>query len=259
MKLHQDMNVVGGSIANNVFAPIEPASGEETAVERLPFTVRIAHTEQDLSKAVKVRQSAYARHVPDFAERLAMPEPNDREEDTVVLLAESKLDGSPLGTMRVQTNEYRRLALEGSLDLPDWLKGRKLAEATRLGVIQGRVGHVVKVMLFKAFLLYCLAEGVHCMVITARSPIDRQYEALLFRDVYPGRGYIPMAHVGNMPHRVLALEPATAEMVAATANHPLHKLFFGTRHPDIKVEGEMRQPALRRWTSGSSALLGVPA
>ena len=34
------------------------------------------------------------------------PESADSEEGAVVLLAESKLDGSPIGTMRIQTNDF---------------------------------------------------------------------------------------------------------------------------------------------------------
>ena len=48
----------------------EPAMTEE----RLPFTVRLVRDEDDLDKAVQIRHSAYARHLPDFAESLKAPE-----------------------------------------------------------------------------------------------------------------------------------------------------------------------------------------
>jgi hypothetical protein len=57
--------------------------------ERLPFTVRRVDTEDALWKAVRVRHAAYARHVPDFARTLSMPEACDYADDTVVLIAES--------------------------------------------------------------------------------------------------------------------------------------------------------------------------
>lgn len=212
-------------------------------VQRLPFTIRAVRHERELRKAVDVRQRAYGRHVPELGALLREPEPQDRDPGNAVLLAESRLDGEPLGTLRIQTNRHRPLALEGSVELPAWLAAASLAEATRLGVAEGRVGRVVKTMLFKAFYRHCLAEDIDWMVIGARSPLDRMYAGLLFEDVFPGRGYIPLKHAGNLPHRILGFEMATAEARWSAARHPLLELFVGTRHPDIEVGG--RVPRLR--------------
>jgi len=224
-----------------------PDGGNEIAVERLPFTIRVVRHEQQLRKAVDIRQRAYGRHVPALGEMLREPEANDRNPGCVVLLAESRLDGEPLGTMRIQTNRHRPLALESSVELPDWLSDRSLAEATRLGVTEGRIGRMVKTMLFKAFYQYCLTADIEWMVIGARSPLDRMYQALLFQDVFPGQGYIPLMHAGNLPHRVLAFELETAEARWRAAKHPLLDLFVNTSHPDI--ERSSRLPAF-----GPSAL-----
>jgi hypothetical protein len=214
-------------------------------VERLPFTIKAVANEEQLLKAVSIRHMAYARHVPDFAERLAEPEPSDFDPAAVVLVAESKLDGSALGTMRIQTNGYAPLGLEESVDLPDWLQGRSLAEATRLGVTDTREGRLVKTLLFKAYFLYCQQAMIDWMVITARKPLDRQYDALLFKDVFPGGGFIPMHHVGNMLHRVMAFDVATAEVRWIAANHPLYKFIFKTTHPDIDLPASLfAKPAI---------------
>lgn len=217
------------------FAPMQaPEARGPATVERLPFTVRVVRQEQQLYKAVSIRQRAYGRHIPALGEMLRAPEPLDRDPDSVVLLAESRLDGEPLGTLRIQTNRTRPLTLESSVELPDWLAGRSLAEATRLGVAEGRIGRVVKTMLFKAFYQYCIAADIDWLVIGARSPLDRMYQALLFQDVFPGQGYIPLKHAGNLPHRVLAFEMATAEARWSAAKHPLLDLFVSTIHPDIE-------------------------
>jgi hypothetical protein len=208
-----------------------------TTIQRMPFTVRIASSESELEQAVQIRHAAYARHVPALAELLRAPEAGDRDPDATVLLAESKLDGEPLGTMRIQTNRAKPLAMEKSVALPAWLRHRRLAEATRLGITAARVGRVVKMMLFKAFYLYCKRTGIDWMVIGARSPLDRQYEALLFQDVFPGRGFVPLAHAGNIPHRVLGFEMATADARWREAQHPLYGPFCRTHHPDINVRG----------------------
>lgn len=219
-----------------------PSCNDERAApveERLPFSLRVATTQEDLWKAVQIRHAAYARHVPDFAASLARPEPIDFEDGVAVLLAESRMDGAPLGTMRIQTNRQRPISLEQSLELPSWLQDRSLAEATRLGITDDRVGRVVKTALFKAFFQYCAACSVDWMVIAGRSPLDRQYERLLFKDVYPGRGYIPLRHAGDMPHRVMALRVSQVESAWSTAAHPLYDYFFRTRHPDIDVAGQL--------------------
>ena len=216
-------------------ARISTASAPAMAQEVLPFTVRLVRDEKDLSKAVDIRQSAYARHLPELAETLRVPESTDAQSGVVVLLAESKLDGSALGTMRIQTNRYAPLSLEQSVDLPDWLRVRPLAEAARLGVTDGKSGRMVKTMLFKAFFQYCQQSGIEWMVIAGRSPIDRQYDRLLFNDVYPGKGYVPLLHANNLPHRIMSFEVGSAQRRWSEANHPLYDFIFRTHHPDLQL------------------------
>jgi hypothetical protein len=237
-----------------MFQSMNPASGLATALGRLPhprtvearrtevteellpFTLRLVRTPAQLAKAVQIRHSAYARHLPDFAQTLREPESADAEDGVVVLLAESKLDGSALGTMRIQSNEFKPLCLEQSVDLPESMTSRRLAEATRLAVTNDKVGRLVKAVLFKAYFLHCQNTSVDWMVIAGRSPIDRQYDRLLFEDVFPGMGYIPLRHAGNLPHRVMSFHIDSAKRRWAAANHPLLDFMCHTQHPDIDLE-----------------------
>lgn len=221
------------------FDTVAPCSDPKPVMteERLPFTVKLVRTDTDLRKAVQIRHAAYQRHVPSFAETLKSPEASDSEAGSVVFLAESKLDGSPLGSMRIQTNQEKPLSVEQSIELPSWLSERPLAEATRLGVVQEKVGRMVTTVLFKAFYQYCLLNGIEWMVIAGRSPVDRMYDRLLFKDVYPGMGYIPLQHASNMPHRIMSFEVGTAEARWAAAKHPLFNFIFRTSHADIDVGG----------------------
>jgi hypothetical protein len=216
------------------FAVQPPA--QAVAQEYLPFTVRVVDTEAALHKAVQIRHAAYARHIaPHLALALQAPEALDRVPGAVVLLAESKVDGSPLGTMRIQTNRHGPLTLEQSVELPQWMQGLGLAEASRLGITQEKVGRMVKTVLFKAFYLYCLHNGIAHMVITARSPVDRMYDRLLFQDVYPGMGYVPLEHVFNLPHRIMQLDVQRAQAMWQDAGHPLLGFMCDTEHPDLMV------------------------
>ena len=224
-------------------------------VERLPFTVRAVSDAEQLGKAVSVRYRAYGRHVPGLAELLRAPESNDTAAGCVVLLAESRLDGEPLGTMRIQTNRFRPLAIEASAPLPAHLEGCTLAEATRLAVTQERTGRLVKTMLFKAFWMYCVEEGVDWMVIGARAPLDRMYAGLLFSDLFPGEPPVALKHAGDLPHRILGFEVDTAEERWLAARHPLLDLFVHTRHPDIDLAVEpMRMPSPMRFPERHAAL-----
>jgi hypothetical protein len=210
---------------------LRAASNEEW----LPFTIEVVGSAEALQAAVQVRQAAYARHLPAFSAQLAEPEAADLEPGVAVLLARSKLDHSPLGSMRIQTNALRKLPLENTVELPGWLADSHLAEATRLGVTQAGVGRLVKTALFKGFYLYCIANEIEHMVVTARMPIDRQYERLLFKEVFPGRGPIPFRHVGNLPHRVLTFDMLQAERTWQESSHPLLDFMCHTYHPDIHI------------------------
>lgn len=226
------------------------AAGKQCLVERLPFTVRRVETEADLLKAVRVRHAAYARHVPDFAATLAQPEAADFDDDTIVLLAESRLDGAPLGSTRIRTNRVRPLALEESVVLPDWLQGKRLVEATRLSVEEGRTGRVVKMAIIKACFMVCQDNQIDYSVATGRPPIDRQYEQLTFVDVFPGAGLIALRHVGNIPHRIMAFELASFEARWSAGAHPLHSFFFETEHPEIEIGNTTQRGA---WSHGAAS------
>jgi len=204
-------------------------------IESSPFTVRIANDENDLNSAINIRHAAYARHLPDFARHLATEEESDRMPGTVVLLAESKLDRQAIGTMRIQTNRFYPLDIEHSVDIPAALRGKTLAEATRLGVSRGPAGTAVKTMLFKAFYLYCVQQHIDTMIISARSPLDRMYEALLFDDLSGEKTYIPMHHVGGLPHRVMKFDVASARERWQAIQHPLYDFMCNTLHPDLQL------------------------
>lgn len=240
MELCQANVVTEGNVTP--IGPVAAAQAPSKATERLPFTIRRVETEDDLLKAVRVRYDAYARHIPEFARTLALPEPADYQSDTIVLIAESKLDGTPLGTARIRTNIHQPLHIEESVVLPQWLQGRSLGEVERLGVSHGRIGHVVKVALVKAFFEFFEKQGLDWAVISARTPVDRQYEQLLFADVFGENEMVPLRHIGDIPHRIMAFEIATGEARWRAAAHPLLKFFRETDHPDIDVGPKVELP-----------------
>lgn len=204
-------------------------------IERLPFAVRLVRSDTDLAKAVFVRHAAYVRHMPEYADKLRHAEPIDSEPGVVVLLAESKLDGAALGTLRIQSNAHVPLKIEQSVTFPRWLRDRPLVEVSRLGIVGGSIGRLVKTILIKAAFQFCERDGIDWAIVGARAPLDKQYEQLLFEDLYPEQGFIPMRHGNNVPHRVFGFEIETGEQRWREANHPLFNFFCRTTHPDIDV------------------------
>lgn len=223
---------------------VHAASEVVMTEERLPFSVKLVRNEEDLKKAVQIRQSAYARHMPEVAETLRDPEKVDTEEGVGVLLAVSKVDGSALGSVRIQTNRYRPLSLEKSVELPAWLKDQSLAQVSRFGVVNGTIGRLVKMVLVKGCLQYSEQNGVDWDVIAARAPLDRTYIQLTYQDIFPGAGYIPLAHMGNVPHRIMGFEVETCKARLTQMNHPLLNFFCHTHHPDLDVGSSERMSDL---------------
>lgn len=227
-----------------VSAPIQlgessvPAYHDDAmAEERLPFTVRLVRNDEDLKKAVLIRQQAYARHMPEVAQNLGAPEKLDTDEGVGILLAESKMDGSPLGSVRIQTNQFQPLALEKSVQLPDWMRGMSLAQVSRFGVVHGSVGRLVKMVLVKGCLQYSQEHDIDWDVIAARPPLDKMYAQLTYQDLFPEAGLIPLSHMGNVPHRIMGFEVASCQRRLTAMNHPLLNFFCHTRHPDLDLGG----------------------
>jgi hypothetical protein len=204
-------------------------------IERLPFVIKMAKDEAEWDAAIRVRQAAYARHLPDLAARLGEREELDFWPDTDVLVALSRLDSGPLGTMRVHMNGQYPLPLEQSVELPSYFRTARLIESTRFAIPGSSSGVVLTNAFFKAFYLYAVHHSADYMVITARKAVDRMYERLMFKDVAPAADYIPMRHVGNVPHRVLFLPVKTLQVVWGQAKHPLYRYFFETDHPGLEV------------------------
>lgn len=204
-------------------------------VEWLPFTVRVAQGEHDLRRAAELRHAAYSRHLPpELTQGLREPDAVDREPGVAVLLAESKVDGSLMGTLRVQTNAHRPLVLEQSFTLPSAMAQARCAEVTRLAVARAECSRFVKTVMLKAAYYWCERAGVRYVLVTARAPLDRQYARLMFQDVNPELGFVPLPHVFNLPHRIMYCD-LVAACVEGT-QHPLYAFWFQTDHPDIDLD-----------------------
>ena len=214
------------------------------SMQLLRFTVRVARSEADLRAACQVRGASYGHHLPSLRTPFGEPEELDRSPDTTVFIAHAKHSGRPDGTARLSTNARQPLQIEGSTALPEPLTDRMLAEVTRLSVLPGHDDPRVKLGLMKATYLYCMARQVHWMVIGARSDgLIRQYRRLGFTDLLADGRMVPLAHAGNLPHRVLGFDVTAAERNWHAAEHPFYEFMVRAYHPDIELFSE---PVTRR-------------
>lgn len=206
----------------------------QTPSQTLPFVVCIA-SQADMADVAALRYTSYGKHLPELGARLRNPEEADYELGCEVLVAKSKLDGSLLGTLRTHTNVLKPLPLQTSIRLPAAHQGQRMIETTRLCVKGNPNSSLVRNTLFKALFQYCFSQDVAWMMAAGRRPVDRLYDALLFTDVDEPGAFYPMAHAGNMPHRVMRFSPAHAQETWAACHHPLYEFVFETEHPDIDL------------------------
>jgi hypothetical protein len=210
------------------------------AVERresLPFRVRLAESSQDIEKAVEIRAAAYARHVPGLGDALRRPEPDDLRPDALLLIAEGKLDGDVVGSLRLQHNFDRRLRIEGELTLPDVYQGKRLVEVRRLGVGNGTSGKMVMAALVKAAYELCHAASIDYLIFGARQSVASMYRAMHFDDVLNG-GTIRLSYADDVPHSIFSLPVRDADRRWRTTGYSLYEFAARTEHPDIQIDYE---------------------
>jgi len=215
-------------------SPARPYSTASQREERLPFTVRVVTTPQDLAKAVEVRASAYARHLPTLGPALRSPEAEDLQPDVLVLLAERKLDGQPIGSLRLQSNVRRPLRLQGEAPLLQSFSANRLVESTRLGVGAGPASKIVTATLIKAAYEVCRGAEIDYNVIGGRRSMVPVFRSMQFDELEGGP--FPISFGNNIPHWIFVLPIREFEARLERAKHWYYEYFARTAHPDIEID-----------------------
>lgn len=215
-----------------------PYSVQVQSVQSLPFRIRLARGEADVLKAVAVRTQAYGRHVPGMEAVLKDPEPDDYRDDAVLLIAESKLDGQVLGSLRLITNLLHPLHLEHDLTLPPQFQGSKLLEAWRLTVRNCEPARMVTAALIKSSYEISFHNGIDHALVVARRPVDRLYTSMHFKDALNGEKFA-LSNTLNLPHGLYYLPISQADAIWKKAQCPLYPFMALTRHPDIEIDHDI--------------------
>lgn len=214
-----------------------PYSHEITETQALPFTVRLANTQDDLERVCLQRAQAYGRHQPDLVTRLTLsrPEAEDRRPDILILMAESKETGEVVGALRLQTNLNQPLRFETELQLPVQFHGKHLLEAGRMTVRNGPEGRMVLPALVKTAFEISYHAGIDHSLLIGRAPIDRMYHAMQFQDVFDGERVVTSAQPG-VPVTLFFMDITQADARWIAAACPLYAFMAQTLHPDIDID-----------------------
>lgn len=201
----------------------------------LSFSVRIALDRSDLKAACAVRSQAYGHHIPGWRKALEEPDAVDQSQAAVVLICEDKASGAVVGTARVQTSSLGPLLIEQCVALPPLQARHGRAEVSRIAAAPG-ADMSVKIALWKASYLYCIATQSRWMIIGARNEaLVRQYRRLGFDELHPDGGPVPLPYAGGLPHHVLTFDTYAAERTWKAGQHGLYDFVFETHHPDIQL------------------------
>ncbi len=201
----------------------------------LPFTILVAISEQDLIDLVSLRSQTYSRHNAPGAGRLKFFEEQDRGADAVLLLARSKLDGTAVGSVRVQTRVSRPLMVESAMQLPDEVARANPVELMRGSIRNGTAGRMVSASLAKASFLLCRQFDFSHVIVTCREPVNLMYRAYQFDELLSGE-MIDLPYSPGAKHKVLCLPMKDAPERWRSRNRPLFDFMLNTRHPDIQVD-----------------------
>ncbi len=205
--------------------------------QALTFTLRTAATMADLQLACTVRSNSYGHHLPSLTEAFAAPDATDLSPHTAVLLCEDKTTGEPIGTARIQTTTRGNamLPIETCVDVPEDMKRSGRAEITRMAANPG-ADPLVRLALWKAGYLYCLANQAKWLLIGARSPaLARGYKRLGAENMFADDRMVPLTYTDNMPHFILTFNVIAAERNMNQTNHPLYAFMVETVHEDIQL------------------------
>lgn len=204
--------------------------------QELPFTLRLARTEDDVERVARQRAQAYGKHQPDLVERLSLslPESEDLRDDAVILMAESRQDGSVVGSLRLTTNINTPLRFEKEFSLDARFQNRPMLEAGRMTAAGGVAGRMVVPALIKVTFEICYRTGIDYLLLIARSPIDRMYKAMQFQDMF-GRKVVTSAQPG-VPVTLFFMDILQVDTRFQAHNVAVYPFMAETEHPDIDID-----------------------
>jgi hypothetical protein len=166
-------------------------------------------------------------------EALRTAEKEDLRSDVLLLIAERKLDGRPIGTMRLEPNFNGPLRIERETTLPGLYRRSRLIETTRLGVGDGSTGSMVMAALVKAAFEICRACDVGYAIAVGRRSMAEMFRSMCFDAV---EGPVRISYAKNVPLWIFAIPILEWESRLRAKGHFYFDFMARTEHPDIAIE-----------------------
>jgi hypothetical protein len=200
-----------------------------------PYTIRIVRKPDQLQSAIDVRYQAYSEKLQALASKVRQPGPLDFEHGPVVLLAENRLTGEPVGTLRLNTGPSF-LDLLRDMALPANIVKERTAFVSRMAVtgpVQER--QLVRNLMQKAVFQLCIAKQLNRILLLAVEPRERLFYRCGFSDVFPDGESRHPAFLDGFPIKALYADTYSMERLWRGEKHPLYEFLFRTFHPEIEV------------------------
>jgi hypothetical protein len=189
-----------------------------------------------VSKSAVVRHSAFRRHAHPFsAETEALVDDIDEGADTVVFMARCKQTGEALGSARVTECNDISVLLSAEERIPEMYHDRDALLFSRLAVVSGARGRLVRAAIGKAAFLYSIARQSELTFAFVAPPRERLYYRDGFKNMMPNDILCNFRANSGISSRILFIDNWKYEKLLSEINRPLHSFIFSDRHPDILV------------------------
>ncbi len=246
-----DRSAQPSSVKRETLPAIERSSGER---QHTDLVVRIARTEDLLSKARAIRRLAFLRVAPRYAPVVARPDPMDYDPHSIVFLAESRSTGLPIASVRIESGRGETFYPTDHYPIPARIDRQASAYVTRLAAQPGRDGHRATTLLIKAAAHYCLAIQLDWMIALAVPPRDRHYRHYGLAPLPELPDLLPMPDDDRKKCRVMACQLFELEQAWRAAAHPMHAVMYARPSPEIEIFDEVRGDwAVRAGAAAASA------
>jgi hypothetical protein len=210
-------------------------------IEYLNFRIRLLRDGQMLQGAMQVRKEVFTRHhlhtLGAKAAALSFHDHKDTQSGSTLFVAESKTSGAVLGSVRIQTNANRPLALEHDIVLPETMRGRHLAILSRMSIVSGNAGKDVFLGLGKAIYLYCVAKQIHTVFLSSPvKSLTRMYPKFAWRDISQNGEKFSFLTDPGLEFSIFYWDIATLKnSMRLAVSARVYEFIFEKYHPDMEV------------------------
>lgn len=206
--------------------------------QSLPFRISILKTAAELKEAVQHRSLGYGRRSVALGGSLEMPEAGDaRAHGREILIATSKMDGSIIGSLRLEINFYQPVSVQRYAQLPAEINSRRIMDANRFCCFES---NICRAALFKAAIAYGASKDVDHFIIATLDKLVPLYASVGFAPLFDDGRMHPIPSAENLPHRIMELDVRNARALVVQRRPSVVDFLFDTDHSDdIQIDDAM--------------------